>query len=60
MLRESLDHTGNEPTPDVPIRCSGQDLQNTPNDKYMSFVMNMVIMYYVYQLRTEKEEYIVP
>ena len=29
IVREAPDHTGNEPTPDIHIEGSGQDLENT-------------------------------
>ena len=31
-IREPPDHTGNEPTPDIPIGGSGQDIQNKMAD----------------------------
>ena len=41
MIREPPDHTGNEPSPDIPIGGSGQDIekeQNQQNGKYMPFM----------------------
>ena len=38
MIREPPDHTGNEPTPDIPIGGSGQDIKKEQNGKYMPFV----------------------
>ena len=41
LLREPLDHTGNEPTLDLPIGGTEQDIR-LQNNKYMSFEMNML------------------
>ena len=41
IIRKPPDHTGNEPTPDIHIGGSEQHLQS---DKYMQFVINIVIM----------------
>ena len=38
MIREPPDHTGNEPTLDIPIGGSGQDIKKEQNGKYMPFV----------------------
>ena len=54
IVREPLEHTGNESTPDTHIAGSGQDIK-IQNDKYMSFEMNMLIIYYVHHLSTEIE-----
>ena len=35
MIREPPDHTGSEPTPDIPIEGPGQDIKN---GKYIPFV----------------------
>ena len=51
MLREPSNCTGNKSTPDIYIQSSGQ--QKTQNDKYMPFVVNMVIMCQVHPLSTE-------
>ena len=54
IIREPPDHIGNEPTPDIPIGGSGQDIK-IQNDKYMPFVRNMLIVKHVYHLSTEME-----
>ena len=38
MIREHPDYTGNEPTPDIPIGGSGQDINKEQNGKYIPFV----------------------
>ena len=38
MIREPPDHTGNEPTLDIPIGGSEQDIKKRKNGKYMPFV----------------------
>ena len=54
VFRMPPDCTGNEPTPDAHIEGSGQGIKNI-KDKYMSFEMNMLIMYHVYYLSKEME-----
>ena len=49
ILREPLDHTGNELPPDRHIGGSGQDIK-IKNDKYMPSVMNMMIMFHVQKI----------
>ena len=50
-IRKPPDCTGNDPTPDLLIGHSGQDI-NIQNDKHMSSEMNMLIMYHVQHLST--------
>ena len=38
LIREPLDHTGNEPTLDILIGGSGQDIKEIQNGKYMPYV----------------------
>ena len=38
MITEPPDHTGNEPTPDIPIGGSGPVRKKEQNGKYMQFV----------------------
>ena len=54
IIREPPDHTGNEPTLDIPIGglWAGHKKQN---GAYMPFVRNMLIMKHVHHLSTEKE-----
>ena len=47
------EHTGNEPKLDIHLKRLWAGHKNTENDNYNSFVMNMLIMIQVYQLRTE-------
>ena len=54
-MTEPPDHTGNEPIPDVHIQSSVKDIKNTKNDKYMSFVINMMIMYQSHHLSTAQK-----
>ena len=42
-IKELSDSTDSEPTPDIYIGCNWQDIR-IQNDKYMSFVMFMLIM----------------
>ena len=51
-IRKPPDCTGNEPTLHIHIGSSGQDIK-IQNDKYMSFEINMLVMYHVYDLSTE-------
>ena len=53
MIREPPDHTGSEPTLDIPIGGSGQDRKT----KWQIHAMceNMLIMKYVPHLSTDKE-----
>ena len=38
MIRGPPDHTGNDPSPDIPIGGSEQDIKKEQNGKYMPFV----------------------
>ena len=51
-IREPSDHTRSRPTPGIYMGDCGQKIQ-IQNDKYMPFVMNMVIMCHVHHLSTE-------
>ena len=53
IIREPLDCTGNEPTLDITIGGSGQDIKKQ-YDKYMPFVRNMLIIKHLHHLSTEK------
>ena len=53
-ITECKDCTGNHPTSDIHIEGSGQGIK-IQNDKYIPFVMNMVIMCHVHPLSTEIE-----
>ena len=54
IIREPPDHTGNEPTLDIPMRpWAGHKKQK---GKYMPFVRNMLIMKHVHYLNTEKKD----
>ena len=52
MIREPPDHTGNEPTPDIPIEGSWQS--RTKWQKH-AICKNMLIMKHVPHLSTDKE-----
>ena len=54
MIREPLDCTGNEPTPDIPIGGSGQDIKKNKMEIH-AICENMLIMKHVPHLSTEKE-----
>ena len=54
--REIPDPRGNEPTPDIPIAGSWQDIKKKQNGKYiMSFVRNMLIIKHVHHPSMEIE-----
>ena len=53
-IRELQHCTGNEHTLDISTGTSGKDIKIW-NEKYMSFEMNMLIMYHIHPLCTEKE-----
>ena len=38
MIREPPDYTGNEPTLDIPMGSSGQDIKKEQHGKYVPFV----------------------
>ena len=54
IIREPPTCTGNEPALDIHLGGCGQDIKIQSN-KYMSFVMNILIMYHVHHLSTEIE-----
>ena len=53
-VNEPSDFIGNEPTPDIHIEDSRQDIK-IQKDTYMSFEMNILIMYHVHHISTEKD-----
>ena len=54
IIRVPPDHTGNEPTIDLPIGSSGQDIK-IQHGKYMPSEMNMLIIHHVHDLSAEME-----
>ena len=55
IVREPQDQSRNEPTIDIHTEGSGQNI-NIQNDKYMPFVVYIVLMSHVHHLSTEMEE----
>ena len=55
MIREPPHHTGNEPTPDIPIGGCGQDIKKRTKWQIHAICENMLIMKHVPHLSTDKE-----
>ena len=50
-IEEPPELTWNEPTPDIHIEHSGQDIK-IQHEKYMPCLMNMLMMFHVHHLST--------
>ena len=55
MIREPPNHTGNEPTLDIPIGGSGKDVKKEQKWQIHAICENMLIMKCVSHLSTDKE-----
>ena len=55
MIREPPDHTGNEPTLDIPIGGSGHDIKKRTKWQTDTICENILIMKHVPHLSTDKE-----
>ena len=55
MIREPPDHTGNEPTLDISIGGSGQNIKKRTKCQIHAICENMLIVKHVPHLSTDKE-----
>ena len=54
IIKKPPDHTGNEPTLNIPLGGSQQEIK-VQHDKYMPCELNMLIMHHVNHLRMDME-----